>query len=104
MNLPCDVLGIPKPNVTWYRNGEELDLSEKRLQLQEDNSLLIKKLLISDSGMYQCFARNEAGESSLSTWLKVKKRRNERSLATKFMRLRSSGERHNKKPSFVYVA
>ncbi|KAJ8966484.1 hypothetical protein NQ317_018469 [Molorchus minor] len=72
LSLPCDVLGIPKPNVTWYRNTEELDLSEKRYVVQEDNSLLIKKLSITDSGMYQCFARNEAGESSVSTWLKVK--------------------------------
>ncbi|KAJ8914572.1 hypothetical protein NQ315_010036 [Exocentrus adspersus] len=72
VSLPCDVLGIPKPNVTWYRNTKELDLDEKRYVVQEDNSLLIKKLLMSDNGMYQCFARNEAGESSLSTWLRVK--------------------------------
>ncbi|XP_074029858.1 sidekick cell adhesion molecule isoform X2 [Leptinotarsa decemlineata] len=72
ISLPCDVLGIPKPNITWYKNSEEIDLADKRYVLQEDNSLLIKKLLISDNGMYQCFARNEAGESSLSTWLKVK--------------------------------
>uniref|UniRef100_A0A6P7F6S0 Protein sidekick n=1 Tax=Diabrotica virgifera virgifera TaxID=50390 RepID=A0A6P7F6S0_DIAVI len=103
LSLPCDVLGIPKPNVTWYRNSEELDLSDKRYEVQEDNSLLIKKLLISDNGMYQCFARNEAGESSLSSWLKVKKLRKVRSLAAKIVRLRSSGERHNKK-SFRYIA
>lgn len=30
VSLPCDVLGVPKPNITWYRNTEELDLSEKR--------------------------------------------------------------------------
>ncbi|XP_056641389.1 protein sidekick isoform X2 [Diorhabda sublineata] len=72
LSLPCDVLGIPKPNITWYKNSEELDLSDKRYEVQEDNSLLIKKLLINDNGMYQCFARNEAGESSLSSWLKVK--------------------------------
>ncbi|KAG5875405.1 hypothetical protein JTB14_028475, partial [Gonioctena quinquepunctata] len=72
ISLPCDVLGIPKPNITWYKNSDELDLADKRYLVQEDNSLLIKKLLISDNGMYQCFARNEAGESSLSTWLKVK--------------------------------
>ncbi|CAG9821930.1 unnamed protein product, partial [Phaedon cochleariae] len=72
VGLPCDVLGIPKPNITWYKNSEEIDLGDKRYLLEEDNSLVIKKLLISDNGMYQCFARNEAGESSLSTWLKVK--------------------------------
>lgn len=30
INLPCDVLGIPKPNITWYRNAEELDLADKK--------------------------------------------------------------------------
>ncbi|CAG9861808.1 unnamed protein product [Phyllotreta striolata] len=103
MNLPCDVLGIPKPNITWYKNSEELDLTNKRYEVQEDNALLIKKLLISDNGMYQCFARNEAGESSLSTWLKVKKPRKVRSLAAKIVRLRSSADRHNKK-TFRYIA
>lgn len=40
--------------------------------MEEDDSFVIKRLTINDMGMYQCFARNEAGESSMSTWLKVK--------------------------------
>ncbi|XP_060530016.1 protein sidekick isoform X3 [Cylas formicarius] len=103
LSLPCDVIGIPKPNVTWYRNTETLDLSDKRYVVEEDNSLLIKKLLIADNGMYQCFARNQAGESSLSTWLRVKKFRNVRSIAAKLIRLRSSGERRGKQ-HFVFMS
>ncbi|XP_064211219.1 protein sidekick isoform X2 [Tribolium castaneum] len=102
ISLPCDVVGIPKPNVTWYKNSQEVDLTDKRYVLEEDNSLRIKKLLINDSGMFQCFAKSEAGESSISTWLKVKKRRKVRSLAARYARLRSSGERHSKK-NFVFV-
>lgn len=30
ISLPCDVVGIPKPNVTWYKNSEEIDFSDKR--------------------------------------------------------------------------
>ncbi|XP_076265168.1 sidekick cell adhesion molecule isoform X3 [Rhynchophorus ferrugineus] len=103
LTLPCDVIGIPKPNVTWYRNTEELDLSDKRYMVEEDNSLLIKKILIGDNGMYQCFARNTAGESSMATWLKVKKFRNARSIAAKLIRLRTSGERHGKK-NYIFVS
>ncbi|XP_065171276.1 protein sidekick-like isoform X3 [Atheta coriaria] len=71
--LPCDVDGIPKPKVTWYKNTINIeDLNDRRYEIQEDNYLLIKRLAIDDAGMYQCFARNPAGESYISTWLKVK--------------------------------
>ncbi|XP_066157107.1 protein sidekick isoform X3 [Euwallacea fornicatus] len=103
LSLPCDLIGIPKPNVTWYRNSEELDLTDKRYVVEEDNSLLIKKLLITDNAMYQCFARNKAGESSQSTWLRVKNNRLSRSIAAKLVRLRPSGERHGAKKNFVFA-
>lgn len=34
ITLSCDVDGIPKPNVTWYRNNEELDLTDTRYILK----------------------------------------------------------------------
>ena len=40
--------------------------------MEEDGSLTIKKLSMDDSGMFQCLASNEAGESSSYTWLKAK--------------------------------
>ncbi|CAH0555093.1 unnamed protein product [Brassicogethes aeneus] len=72
LSLPCNVLGNPKPTIHWYKNAIPVNFTEERYTLEEDNSLVLKKILINDSGMYQCFAKNEAGESSLSTWLKVK--------------------------------
>ena len=32
---------------------------------------MINNLDLSDSGMYQCFATNDAGETKQSTWIKV---------------------------------
>lgn len=72
LRLPCDVDGIPKPNITWYKNAVVIDETDKRFAVEEDNSLLIKKLLMGDNGMFQCFAKNEAGESSIAVWLRVK--------------------------------
>lgn len=73
LTLPCNAVGIPPPNVTWYRNAEALDeISDDRYKVQEDNSLAIKRLTIADMGMFQCFARNEAGESAAAVWVKVK--------------------------------
>lgn len=40
--------------------------------MEEGGTLVIKKLSIEDSGLYQCVASNEAGSDSLVTWLKVK--------------------------------
>lgn len=72
LHLPCDVDGIPKPNITWYKNAIKIDENDKRFAIEEDNSLVIKKLLMGDNGMFQCFAKNEAGESSIAVWLRVK--------------------------------
>lgn len=29
INLPCDVVGIPKPNVTWYKNARRIDIKKQ---------------------------------------------------------------------------
>ncbi|XP_055523090.1 protein sidekick isoform X5 [Wyeomyia smithii] len=74
--LPCDVIGEPVPYVTWFRNAEGLDLSTDRYTVLDDHSLVIKKLSMEDSAMFQCLASNEAGEKSSYTWLKVKNNTN----------------------------
>lgn len=43
-----------------------------RYSVEEDGTLIIRKLRMEDSGMWQCVATNEAGSESTSTWLKVK--------------------------------
>lgn len=43
-----------------------------RFDIEDDGSLVIKKLTMDCAGMFQCLASNEAGESSSYTWLKVK--------------------------------
>lgn len=70
--LPCDVVGDPPPYVTWFRNAEALDLTAGRYSVRDDNSLVIRKLTMDDSAMFQCLASNDAGETTSYTWLKVK--------------------------------
>ncbi|XP_055390625.1 protein sidekick isoform X4 [Condylostylus longicornis] len=71
--LQCDVIGEPAPHVTWFRNAEAVNLSSGSYQKKDDNSLVIKKLTMDDSAMFQCLASNDAGEKSAYTWLRVKK-------------------------------
>lgn len=70
--LPCDVDGEPAPLVTWFRNAEAVTMSGERYTLREDNALVIRRLTMEDSAMFQCLASNDAGERSSYTWLKVK--------------------------------
>ncbi|XP_073972084.1 sidekick cell adhesion molecule isoform X2 [Rhodnius prolixus] len=75
VTLPCEAIGVPVPNITWYRNGYNvLSTAQKdRYRIEEDGSLIIKKIKMEDTGMLQCVATNEAGSESVATWLKVKK-------------------------------
>lgn len=72
--LPCEVNGVPAPNIIWLRNAQDVmhTAQRERYAIEEDKSLVIKKLRMEDTGMYQCIASNEAGIDSISTWLKVK--------------------------------
>lgn len=73
VTLPCDANGVPPPVISWFRNAEPVDhLLGTRYIMEEDGSLTIKKLTMDDSGMFQCLASNDAGESSSYTWLKAK--------------------------------
>lgn len=85
--LECNVHGIPLPGITWFKDSKKIasvgaDAGEAdnvdvddgggRYRVEVDRSLIINELKMEDMGVYQCVASNEAGESSISTWLKIK--------------------------------
>jgi len=73
VTLPCHATGVPKPEISWYRNTEPLSIQiGSRFEILEDGSLTIKSVAVEDAGMFQCLAKNEAGEQSMYTWLRVK--------------------------------
>ncbi len=43
-----------------------------RYKVHDDNSLVIEKVGIDDSAIFQCHAINEVGEETAHTWIKVK--------------------------------
>ncbi|XP_052122730.1 protein sidekick [Frankliniella occidentalis] len=80
VTLACDALGVPPPNISWYRNAEPVPIGsgpDARYIMEVDGSLVVKKVQMEDSGMFQCFATNEAGEDSISLWLRVKSSKQE---------------------------
>ncbi|XP_068269359.1 LOW QUALITY PROTEIN: protein sidekick-2 [Nyctibius grandis] len=70
--IPCQAKGVPPPEMAWYKDAALLPLEElARFQLLPDGSLQISGLLPDDTGMFQCFARNAAGEVQTTTYLAV---------------------------------
>ncbi|XP_033119268.1 protein sidekick-2-like isoform X2 [Anneissia japonica] len=74
VDLPCQPLGIPRPNITWYRNAVKVeDIGISRYQVLASGSLQIQDLEPSDAGMYQCEISNEVDEAIADTRLQVER-------------------------------
>ncbi|XP_044155567.1 peroxidasin homolog [Bufo gargarizans] len=59
----CRAEGNPKPDIVWLHNNNEIDTSyDGRLNLLRDGTLMIHNTQESDKGIYQCAAKNIAGE------------------------------------------
>ncbi|NXS62977.1 SDK2 protein, partial [Brachypteracias leptosomus] len=64
--------GVPPPEMSWYKDAALIPLEKlSRFQLLADGSLQITGLLPDDTGMFQCFAHNPAGEVQTTTYLAV---------------------------------
>ncbi|XP_059503813.1 hemicentin-1 isoform X2 [Stegostoma tigrinum] len=71
--LTCEATGIPKPTVTWKKNGRLLntDQNQNMYRLLSSGSLVIISPTIEDTGHYQCKVSNYAGEDQRSVRLTV---------------------------------
>ncbi|KAG8445591.1 hypothetical protein GDO86_010388 [Hymenochirus boettgeri] len=59
----CRAEGNPKPEIIWLRNNNELSMKDdSRLNLLDDGTLMIQNTKETDQGVYQCMAKNVAGE------------------------------------------
>lgn len=65
----CFADGIPKPNITWRRNGDMIESSA--YNVIGYGFLLVKMLVLSDMGPYQCFAENSLGKIQATAELAV---------------------------------
>ena len=69
----CNATGFPKPQVTWFHNGEKVQASNVgRIQINSKNELIFTSLQSGDKGTVQCAATNDAGEAISKATLNVK--------------------------------
>lgn len=62
VQLSCEAVARPPPQVTWYKDGGELS---------RDALLLLPEVMPSDDGRYDCTARNRAGTINRTYVIKV---------------------------------
>ncbi|XP_031828557.1 PDGF- and VEGF-receptor related isoform X2 [Nomia melanderi] len=72
VRLKCVADGMPKPNVTWYKDGAKLVTGEQFKCLQNNQVLVIEYLMESDSGKYSCRVENRVGKLEASQLITVK--------------------------------
>ncbi|KAM8931068.1 hemicentin-1 [Pelodytes ibericus] len=71
--LPCEVSGVPKPEIEWMKNGQLIntDLNQNMYRLLSSGSLVIISPTVEDTGVYVCSAFNDAGEDERAVFLSV---------------------------------
>uniref|UniRef100_A0A8C8SF52 Sidekick cell adhesion molecule 1 n=1 Tax=Pelusios castaneus TaxID=367368 RepID=A0A8C8SF52_9SAUR len=72
VDLLCQAMGIPVPTLTWYKDSVPINkLQNPRYKVLMNKGLQIQGLHPDDSGIFQCFASNKAGEIQTHTYLDV---------------------------------
>ncbi|XP_073994362.1 obscurin isoform X3 [Rhodnius prolixus] len=73
--LETKVTGYPKPEIKWFKNGQELPMGDKYKILYEDDetlALVVKNISLEDIGSYTVVASNVSGKASEEITLDVK--------------------------------
>lgn len=63
VSMVCEVSGIPAPQVTWERDGVEVQRGGKLYTVDSTTQ--------GDNGNYSCVARNNVGEVKATSQLKI---------------------------------
>ena len=70
ITIRCPVSGIPTPDVTWERDGEQATPSG-RFSISSDSTLVIKEAAVDDSAEYTCSVKSVAGTDSESSTVEI---------------------------------
>eukprot|EP00102_Acyrthosiphon_pisum_P013333 XP_008182869.1 PREDICTED: peroxidasin homolog [Acyrthosiphon pisum] len=71
LQLSCKAVGDPEPFITWAKDDIDLELGQ-RVQVFQNNTLIISKVERTDIGQYKCVASNYLGRKSFEAMVNVK--------------------------------
>ncbi|XP_011608763.2 vascular endothelial growth factor receptor kdr-like isoform X1 [Takifugu rubripes] len=70
LKLECDALGVPRPEIMWFKNDVLLKQSPG-ITLGEDGVLIIDRVKKDDEGLYKCVAKSVEGVAETSASITV---------------------------------
>ena len=73
VKLSCNITGSPRPIISWFKDGQQLPNDDRYQQTdsESETSLTISEALPTDGGVYECVAKNPAGECRCKSRLNV---------------------------------
>uniref|UniRef100_A0AC34RNM7 Ig-like domain-containing protein n=1 Tax=Panagrolaimus sp. JU765 TaxID=591449 RepID=A0AC34RNM7_9BILA len=69
----CGLVGEPRPTVTWFKDGKQLPNVERYQMTDTDTDSVLEIIDVSppDAGVYECVAKNSAGEARCKAKLNI---------------------------------
>ncbi|XP_048847436.1 protein sidekick-1-like [Brienomyrus brachyistius] len=72
VDIQCQARGVPTPKMEWYKDSVPLSkLNNPRYRIISAMGLQVRRVHPNDAGIFQCFARNNAGEVQAHAYLDV---------------------------------
>lgn len=62
--LQCLAKGIPKPTISWFKDGEAIIATERHFFIHDNQMMIIVDSVQSDSGIYECRLNNSLGNKT----------------------------------------
>ncbi|XP_078513253.1 vascular endothelial growth factor receptor 1 isoform X2 [Lissotriton helveticus] len=71
ISLNCAAEGVPRPQMAWYKNSQEIHKQPGIVLGPDSNRLVIERVKEDDEGYYQCVASNQRGAVESSAYITV---------------------------------
>ena len=65
VRIDCMAIGSPRPEIRWYKDGNQIQQYQNGFNILNNGSLLIGSLQPYDNGLYECMAISESGNDTI---------------------------------------